>query len=267
MAADVARPRALWTGTITFGLVTIPVDLYAAVHPRRVPLRMLGPDGHPLARRWTCSADGQPLGDDQIVRGYPWEDGRFVVVSDDELEAVEPRKSRDLELRRFVPRDAIDDRLIDRPYVLAPAGRSPRAYRLLAATMARTGRAGIATFVMRTREHLAAIVERRGVLWALTMRFADELRSPEALGLPAPVKAPRRRRRALARALGALARDEVDWDALRDDTADRLVALAAGKRARGDDVVEIAPPDEPEDGGEVVDLMRELKARLADARA
>ena len=138
---------------------------------------MLDQDGTPLARRW-FSQDGTWLDDDDIVRGFEVDDDKYVVVTDEELEALEPRKSRDIDLRRFVPREAVDPRYFEHGYLLAPASDSTKAYRLLAAVMEETDRAGIATFVMRDKEYLVAILSENGVLHAVTLRFADELRSP-----------------------------------------------------------------------------------------
>ena len=102
------NPRAFWSGTLTFGLVSVPVDLYPAVRSRRTALRMLGPDDQPLVRRFFCSVDSKPLGQDDIVRGYENDDGSFTIVADEELDALAPRKSRDIDLRRFVKREQTD---------------------------------------------------------------------------------------------------------------------------------------------------------------
>ena len=99
---ETPRARAFWSGTITFGLVSVPVDLYPAVRSQRVPLRMLGPDDQPLHRRYVCAAEGKPLTDEEIVRGYEWDDGSITVVTDEELGKLAPAKSRDIDLRRFV---------------------------------------------------------------------------------------------------------------------------------------------------------------------
>lgn len=257
-----ALPRAFWSGTISFGLVSVPVDLFAAARSSRVSLRMLGPDGHPLARRYFCSADGEPLAADDIIRGYP-RDGGYVEVSDEELEALAPRKSRDIDLRRFVDLDSIDPRMVERPYILAPASESTKAYHLLAETMERDRRAGIATFVMRGREYLAAIFAEGGLLKAVTMRFADELRTPAQIGLPALRRAPAGRRRAMAAALDALAADEIDESLLEDEIGAAMRELAADKRSRSRDVVEV-PEEvaEPAEAGEVIDIMSVLAERL-----
>ena len=198
------NPRAFWSGTLTFGLVSVPVDLFPAVRARRTALRMLGPDDQPLVRRYFCSADGRALTREDIVRGYENDDGSFTVVADEELDALAPRKSRDIDLRRFVAREEIPRQLLERPYVLAPAGESTKAYHLLAATMEKAGRAGIATFVMRGKEYLAAIFAEGGTLRAVTMRFADELRTPSDVGLPSAARPSADRRQEMERAVAEL---------------------------------------------------------------
>ncbi|HUQ51818.1 MAG TPA: Ku protein [Gammaproteobacteria bacterium] len=262
------NPRAFWSGTLTFGLVSVPVDLYPAVRPRRTPLRMLGPEEQPLVRRYFCSIDGEALTNDDIVRGYENDDGSFTIVEDEELAALAPRKSRDIDLRRFVARDEIPRQLLERPYVLAPAGDSTKAYHLLAATMESSDRAGIATFVMRGKEYLAAIFAEGGTLRAVTMRFVAELRTPQDVGLPRPARAAEERRREMERALAELTADELDTKLLEDDYATKLLELAALKREAGQDVVEIeeAPADDEEEGADIIDIMTVLRERMGAAR-
>src|SRR5687768_2178685 len=213
-AAAPARSRSFWSGTITFGLVSIPVDLYSAHRPGRASLRMLSPDGTPLRRRYFCPKEGREVPAGELVRGYEVEPGEHVVVADEELEALEPRRSRDIDLTRFVPADEIDPMFFERGYVLAPAGESTKAYRLLAAIMEETGRAGIATFVMRGKEYLVAILAENGVLRAETLRFADEIRSPAAVGLPARSKPAEAAVRRAEKAIAAAAASELDEAAL-----------------------------------------------------
>jgi DNA end-binding protein Ku len=262
------NPRAFWSGTLTFGLVSVPVDLFPAVRARRTALRMLGPGDQPLVRRYFCSVDGAALTRDDIVRGYENDDGSFTIVADDELDALAPRKSRDIDLRRFVAREEIPRQLLERPYVLAPAGESTKAYHLLAATMEKAGRAGIATFVMRGKEYLAAIFAEGGTLRAVTMRFADELRTPNDVGRPSVSRPSADRRQEMERALAELSGDELDTTLLEDDYAARLLELAEAKRDAGKDVVEIeeAPPEDEETSADVIDIMAVLKQRMGAAR-
>ena len=265
-APEAAAPvRAFWSGTITFGLVSIPVDLFAAVRARRKSMKMVDTRGKPLGRQYYCPQDGQELAADDIVRGYETDDGKMVVITDEELEAIAPEATRDIELRRFVPFAQIPPMYFQRPYFLAPAGRSTKAYHLLAATMARTGRAGIGTFVMRSHEYLVAILSEGGVLRAETLRFADELRSPEDLELPELEKGQPKRRDALAKEIAALTRDELDMDELSDGQAKAIRDIAEDKEKRGKDVVELprAAEDIESEGAEVVDLMQILRRSLS----
>ena len=258
------NPRGFWSGTLTFGLVSVPVDLYPAVRARRVAQRLLGPDNQPLVRRYFCSADGKPLSSEDIVRGYENDDGSFTVVGDQELDALAPRKSRDIDLRRFVKREEIPRQMLERPYVLAPAGESTKAYHLLAATMERTRRAGIATFVMRGKEYLAAIFAEGGTLRAVTMRFASQLRTPDDIGLPAARRPSADRRLEIDRAVAELTEDDLDLGLLDDEYTTKLLELAEAKRDAHKDIVEIeeAAPEDEETSADVIDIMAVLKERM-----
>lgn len=256
-------PLPFWSGTITFGLVSVPVDFYPAVRSHHVPMRSFGPDGAPLARRFFSQGDKQ-LADDEIVRGFELDDGRFVVVTDEELEKLEPRKSRDIDLRRFVGRDEIPASMLERHYVLAPGGESTKAYHLLAQAMERDSRAGIATYVMRGREYLVAIYAERGLLFGATLRFLDELRTPEAIGLPPVAAAPAKERREMNAALKKLSATALDTKLLTDEESDALLKLAERKRAASRDVIEVTEieeDDDREDAG-IIDIMSILKSRM-----
>lgn len=265
MPAEPAAPRPFWSGTISFGLVAVPVDLYPANRSRRVALRMVAPDGTPLARRY-FSQSGEEVSWEEIVRGAEVDDGRFVTVGDDELEALAPEKSRDIDLTRFVDAAAIDPLYFQRAYFLTPSGDTTKAYRLLAAVMEDTGRAGIATFVMRGKEYLVAIFAEGGILRAATLRFADEVRSAEDVGLPEPEEAPKKAVDRIARAMRAAAAAKLDEKELADEDSRRLVAVAEKKLEAGEDV--LAAPALPEDdeegpeGAEIVDLMEVIKRNL-----
>jgi len=139
---------------------------------------MIGPEGEPLARRYYSQATGKDLDSEEMVRGFETDKGKFVIVTDQELERLAPDKSRDIDLRRFVDKDAIPPLLFDRGYFLVPDGGSEKAYRLLAATMENNNKAGMATFVMRGKEYLVSILAENGILLAETLRFPDEVREP-----------------------------------------------------------------------------------------
>lgn len=265
-----AQPGAFWSGTIAFGLVAIRVSLFLAVRSGGVSLRMVSDEGTPLRRRYFCTLDDQPLDADDLVRGYEVEKGRFVTVEDGELEALAPEKSQEIDLKRFVPRDDLDPVYFERAYFLVPDGGATKAYRLLAHVMEATGRAGIATFVMRGKEYLVAIIGERGLLRAETLRFHDTVRTPATVGLPEPGDADPRKVAAIKRAIESIAAETLDREALLDPGRAALEDLVRAKLEAGKGMVApdrdsggSAAEDEEEGGAEVVDLMKVLKERLA----
>ena len=261
-----AGMRPFWSGTISFGLVTVPVALYAATRSGGVSMKMIAPDESPVRRQYVCSKDDKPLDADEIVRGYEIEKGKFVVVTDDELEAIAPRKSREIDLRLFVDRNEIDPMYFDRAYFLVPSGGSNKAYRLLAAVMEKEGKAGIATFVMRAKEYLVAIIAENGILRAETLRFADELRTPEDVGLPEVPKVAaadvKKFETQITKHSGKLVLSE-----FLDDYTERLEKLVAKKEKKKEDLVRVSEPSggESEEGGEVVDLLAILSRSLGES--
>jgi DNA end-binding protein Ku len=291
--ADVG-PRPFWSGTISFGLVAVPIEVYPALRsPVGRSLRMLAPDGSPVEREYLCPAEDRPVTRDELVRAL--EPGKLdpppgmarpsgdepIVLTDDELEALAPAGSRELEIHHFIALDQLSPLLFERAYFLLPTG-AIKPYRLLARVLEDQRRAGIATFVMRGREHLAAILSADGLLRIQTLRFASELRTPADLGLP-PV--PAELDAALVEQFAALLatlREAEPGDPIEkpsqaaDDLAQELsdqryaetLALARRKLAEGRDVVE-APPTtgdtdaEDSDSAEVIDLMTILARALA----
>ena len=263
--SDQPAVRPFWSGTLTFGLVSVPVNLYSAVRSGRPPLRMLDDKGHPLERRYYDPETGRDVAWDNIVRGFELKD-EYVVVEDEELETLAPEKSRDIDLRRFVPVEQLDPLFFVRTYFLAPAGESTKAYRLLAATMEKSGRAGIATFVMRDTEYLTAIIAENGILRAETLRFQDEIRTPEDVGLTKARKAQPAAKNRIAKAIRALEAEELDEEELEDAWTERLEKLVKRKRQKGEDVVKAPAAEavEPEDV-KVIDLLEVLKRSMAEA--
>ncbi len=265
--------RSFWSGTISFGLVSVAVEFYAANRQAALRLRMLGPQGQPLKRQYVCSQDGQRLGDDELIRGFEIEPGRFVTVTDEELEALEPEKSRDIDLSRFVPRSSVSPAYFDRAYFLVPAGSTNKAYHLLAETMERSEKAGIGTFVMRGKAYVMAIFAERGILHGQTLRFFDELRTPEEAGLSS---APRLDPKLVAKMkleISKLSSDKIPLEPLKNEHSEALRKLAEGKLQKNLDVVhvhsEVSEDDEESssDGpsgpmGKVIDLMEKLRQNL-----
>jgi DNA end-binding protein Ku len=227
---------------------------------------MLGPDGQLLARRYYSPETERDLDDDEMARGYEYKDGKFVIVTDEELERLEPRKTRDIDLQRFVPEESIPPLYFERGYFLTPDANSEKAYRLLAETMKETGQAGIATFVMRGKEYLVAIFSDDGILRAETMRFADELRSPKTLELPEKGKIPAATVRKFEKLISGKSKKQMSRARLRDDQAERLLKLVKKKEKTRANVVEVET-ETASRGSNVVDIMEVIKQSLAKKSA
>jgi len=260
------RPRSetegFWSGTLSFGLVSIAVNLYPANHSSHLGLRMLAPDGTPLQRRYCSSRSGKELAPEEMVRGYEVEKDHYVLVSDDELEKLDPGKSRDIDLRRFVPVDSIPPIYFERGYFLAPGGESTKAYQLLAATMEKTRRAGIATFVMRGKEYLIAIVAENGILCAETMRFKDEIRTPENIGLPEKSAVAEEKIRHFEQIIKKHSEPELSRAELHDEKSAALLEIVEAKRAEKKNVIVRAEAEEEEAAPDLVaGLKRSLTAQ------
>jgi DNA end-binding protein Ku len=252
--------RPMWSGTVSFGLVNIPVQLIAGIRHTKIKLRMLGAQGTPLSRRYASSVDAKQIAPEHMVRGYEIEPGQFVVIEDSELQAIAPEMSRDINLQRFVKVDEIDPVFFDRPYYLVPATGVTKAYALLAAVMEDSKRAGIATFVMRGKEYLIAILADGGLLRAQTLHFADEIRSVEQIGLPKKQEPKRSDLTHVQKAIRQLAGKSVKPAELIDERNRRLVELIAAKQRAGE-VVDAASAEESGDAV-VIDLFEKLKRSL-----
>lgn len=256
------QPHAMWSGIIAFGLVSLPVSLFPA-HRAKLALKMVDAEGTLLKRQFFCANDDRPLERDEIVRSYEIEKYHYVVVEDEELDALEPKKSREIDLKRFVPLGAINPVYFERAYFLVPDSDTTKAYRLLAKSMEDEQKAGIATFVMRGKDYLVAIIADGGILRAETLRFHDELRTPEQVGLPRRQPADKETVERMRAAIGKLTRKDFDAELLSDPHIRNLQQHIAEKLKSGTDVLHA--PEEPEAGeaeSNVIDLMQVLKERL-----
>jgi DNA end-binding protein Ku len=258
-------PRPFWSGTITFGLVSLPVSLYVATRSKRVKLRMVDHDGEPLAKRYFCPAEEVALESDEIVRGYEVEKDQFVVVENEELDAIAPEKSQEIDLRRFVPVDQIDPMFFQRAYFLAPNQGAIKPYRLLAQSMEDSERAGIATCVIRGKEYLLAILSHQGILRAEILRFAEELRTPADIGLPESIDADNDLTKRMEKSIQANSRKTLDRSALVDERSENIRERVDDKLEADEDVIHETDDDDIEHADsdeEPVDLMAVLKQSL-----
>jgi DNA end-binding protein Ku len=268
--AKPGRKRAMgafWAGTITFGLISVPVQLFPAQRRSRVSLRMLDEDGTPLRRRYFCPNHERLVESDEIARGYEVGEGEHILVTDEELEALTPGKSREIDLQRFVDASQIPPLFFERAYFLTPSGDSNKAYRLLADVMEHTGRAGVATFVMRNKEYLVAILAEDGILRAETLRFQDEVRGPGSAGLMDDPEVDQDEAARFEKAIRSHTADELDPEEMRDDFTAALERLVASKRKKGEDLVEVDVPSRPGEEGEVPAEDGEVPAEGDDGEA
>ena len=254
------QAHAIWSGIIAFGLVSLPVSLFPA-HKGKVALKMVDAQGNLLKRQFFCESDNQPLDRDDIVRSYEIEKYHYVVVEDEELEALEPKRSREIDLKRFVPLSAINPVYFERAYFLVPDGDTTKAYRLLAKSMEDEKRAGIATFVMHGKDYLVAIIAEGGILRAETLRFHDELRTPDQVGLPQRQAADKKTVERMRSAIKKLTQKNFDAELLSDQRARELQQRIEAKLKSGAEVLK-APEEPPEAASNVIDLMQVLKERL-----
>jgi DNA end-binding protein Ku len=245
--------------------VSVPVNLFPASRKIRAPLKMLGPDGQPLARKYFSQKTEKDLDADEIVRGYEIDKGKFVVITDEELERLEPDKSRDIDLKRFVPEDSIPPIYFERGYFLAPEANSQKAYKLLAETMKKSGQAGVATFVMRGKEYLVAIFSDSGILRAEVMRFPEELRSPKDVDLPEKPKVAAATVRKFERLIAGKSKKQFSPAKLKDKETESLLKLVKKKQSNRKNIVEVEEADAPAQG-KVIDLMAVLKQSLVGKR-
>jgi DNA end-binding protein Ku len=256
--------RAIWSGSISFGLVNVPVKAFAAVRDHSVHFNQLEKGtGARINYKKVSEKTGKEISADDIESGYELSSGKYVVVDDEELENLRPRTSRTIDVADFVELSEIDPIYYERTYWLAPDGEAAeRPYRLLRAAMESEGRAGIGTVVMRKKQYLAAIRPLDGALAMSTMRFADEVVPQADLDLPGKGAKPEPKELKLAsQIIGSLA---TDWDPTRyhDTYTEELKSLIEAK-AKGKKIV---VQDEAPAEANVLDLMQALEASLAAAR-
>jgi DNA end-binding protein Ku len=178
-------PRAIWKGSLAFGLVNVPVELHTAVRDSRPRFRMLHrQDESPIEYQRVCRRDGKPVAWEDLVKGYEFAKGQYVVLTKDDFETAALEKSRTIEILEFVNGEQIDDRFFEQPYYLAPAKGAERAYAVLREALRKSGYVGVTRFIMRETQHLAALEVAEDAMVLTMMRFAEELVDTAPLSLP-----------------------------------------------------------------------------------
>jgi DNA end-binding protein Ku len=256
-------PRAIWSGNISFGLLNVPVKLYSAVSKQTVRFRELREgDGSRIRHRRVAEEDGEEVSYDQIVKGYEITPDNYVIMSRDELAEIDPEKTRAIEIKDFVDLDDIDPIYFEHPYYLGPDKGAERAYALLVQAMEEQRKVAISRFVLRNKEHLAAIRPMNGALTMATMRFHDEVVSPDDLDDVLPDKQEKIEKRELdmAKQLIESLSTNFEPDRYEDEYRDKLLALIE-RKAKGEDIV--AAPAEAPKPTKAPDLMAALEESLA----
>jgi DNA end-binding protein Ku len=258
--------RAIWSGTISFGLLNVPVKLYSAVSRKTIRFNELREDdGARIRHKRVAESDGEEVPYEKIVKGYEVSPDRFVVLTRDELAELDPKKTRAIEIQEFVDLDQIDPIYFDQPYYLGPAEGAEKAYSLLVKAMSEEGKVAIGRFVLRNREHLAALRPMDGVLTMATMRFPDEVVSPEELDDVFPEETPNVQKREveMARQLIESLASDFDPGQYKDEYREELLSLIE-RKAEGKELV-THEGEEPEPT-KAPDLMAALEESLAAVR-
>lgn len=261
-------PRAIWTGAISFGLVNIPVKLYPAVSRKTVHFNQIDTRSQSRIRmKRVSAADGSDVPNDVLAKGYELADGSYVIVTDEELAALDPEASRTVDIEQFAALDQIDPIFYDAPYNVAPDQAAVKPYALLLRAMEESGRVAIARFVMRTKEYLCAVRPDEGRLVLSTMVYADEVNDPAEVSELSSVGDVDISERELTMARQLI--DSLDAafkpDEYHDTYREKVLELIEAKASGATEVLE-APPAEAE-GQKVVDLMAALEQSVKDAKA
>jgi DNA end-binding protein Ku len=253
--------RSIWKGSIAFGLVNIPVGLSTAESRPDIQLHMVDSKNHARIRYERVNADsGEEVPWDRMVRGYEHDDGKFILLTDEDLEAVQPKLTKTIEITDFVPLEDIDPLLFDKPYYLEPEKRGRKAYALLREALRKSGKAGISRVVIRTREYLSAMFVRDDVLVLMLLRFPQEIKASAKLDLPSSDSKefqPAKREMELAEKLIDEMSGKWKPEEYHDEYREALMEFIDKKISSGGSVDDVKEGDEDDghtDAGKILDL-------------
>jgi DNA end-binding protein Ku len=264
-------PHAVWKGSISFGLVTIPVSLYPATERDELAFHLLDAKDLSPIHQVRTNAAGEAVPWEAVVRGYEYEEGHFVTLTDDELRAANVKATQTIDIAQFVKAEEIDPLYYDTPYYLEPARAGRKAYALLRDTMITTGYVGVGRMVIRTRQHVCVVRPYGDLLVAELLRYSYEIRSIDAYDVPhadSPEAAVSEQETAMAGQLIGSMVTEWDPTAFHDTYREDVLDLIQKKVASGvtHEAMVTAPPQPEPREGEVVDIMDLLKRSLADKK-
>ena len=254
-------PRAIWTGSVTFGLVNVPVRMVSAVEERKLHFHYVhAPDSSRIGYEKICKAEGKPVPDDEIVKAFEYEKGEYVFMTDEDFEAAAAESTKTIEIRDFVAADGIDPIYFERTYYLAPQEGAEKVYALLVQAMERSGLVAIAKYVMRDRQNLGALRVRDGVIALERMYFGDEIRPASELA-PEGVKVDKRELQMAAQLVESFT-GEFDPSRYEDTYRDALCEIIRAKR-KGE---EVHVPEEQPESEAAPDLLTALRASIEAAQ-
>ena len=259
-----AKPRAIWSGSITFGLVNAPVRIYSAIQEHKLHFNLLHrKDDSPIGYEKICKKEGKPVDDDEIVKAFEYRKGEFVYMEEEDFAAAKVEGVRTIEITDFVPYADIDPIFFAKTYFIGPDEGAEKVYSLLVRAMEGSELAGIAKFVMRDKQHLGCLRVRDGALTLEQLYFADEIRP---IGEIKPRKA-RVEKRELDMAQSLIENFATEWDPTRyeDTYRDELCAVIKAKR-KGKDVHEAAEVEEPEEAIDLMEALRQSVERTKSGR-
>src|SRR5436190_1862088 len=257
-----AKPRAVWTGSISFGLVNAPVRMYAAISEQNVKFNLIHEkDGGRIGYQKICKLEDKTVPNEEIVKAYQVDEDEFVYLHDEDFEAAAPESYKTITIHDFVPSSQIDPIYFERTYYLGPADKSGEpVYALLVAAMEDAGLVAVATYVFHERENLGCLRVRDGVLTLEKMFFADEVRSSEGIA-PDGIKVDKRQLEMAAQLIGQY-QGEFDAEKYHDQYRERLMAVIEAKRS-GEGVKQVVTAEK----APAPDLLAALQASLDEARA
>jgi DNA end-binding protein Ku len=257
-------PRPIWSGSVSFGLVSVPVKLFSATSPKEVRFHLVhDKDGGRIHQKRVCSVDGEEVAWEHVVKGFEIARGRSVTVTKEELEAFSPKANKAIEIEDFVGLDQIDPIYYETTYYLVPDRGSAKPYALLVEAMKRTGKVGVARIVIRTKQSLCAVRPMGKVLAISLMLYADEVVAADDLeGLPDAHSKPGERELKMAEQLIGSLEAKFEPSKYKDDYREQVLALIEKKQA-GEEIASEEPSEKP---GKVVDLMEALRKSLSAAK-
>ena len=258
--------RAIWKGSISFGLVNIPIALYPATRREELKFRLLrAKDLSPVNYKRVAEKDGKEVPWDEIVKGYEYEKGKYVLVKDEDFQRVDLEATQTVDIQDFVDQEEIDPMFFYKPYYLEPQKGGDKAYVLLRDTLARTGKVGIAKVVIKTRQYLAGVKAEDSVLVLELMHFAEELADADKLHVPKKIE-PGKRELDMAKALVESMSAKWDPKKYRDDYREALMEVIEEKVEAGGKEIEEKPKPKPRPSTKVIDLVSVLQESLNKTR-